>query len=127
MVASSMARLQAHERIERDPAVMVGKPVIKGTRITVEHILRDAAHGMTPEEIARAYLRLTVDDVVAALTYDGEVAAPKAPELGSEDDAIREGLADLDAGRAINHRELSDWLATWGLSDPAPAPSHWFK
>jgi uncharacterized protein (DUF433 family) len=75
MLVSSMARFQAHERIERDPAVMVGKPVIKGTRITVEHILRDAANGMTPEEIAKAYLRLTVEDVKAALAYAADYLA----------------------------------------------------
>ncbi len=70
-----MARFQAHERIERDPAVMVGKPVIKGTRITVEHILRDASNGMTADEIADAYLRLTVDDVKAALAYAADYLA----------------------------------------------------
>ena len=120
-----MARFQAHERIERDPAVMVGKPVIKGTRITVEHILRDISNGISPEEIADAYLRLTVDDVRAALSYPGEVTAPVGPDLGSEEEAIREGLADLAAGRTIPHRDISEWLATWGSPDPTPAPSHW--
>jgi uncharacterized protein (DUF433 family) len=70
-----MARFQAHERIERDPAVMVGKPVIKGTRITVEHILRDISNGMSPEDIAEAYLRLTADDVRAALAYAADYMA----------------------------------------------------
>ena len=58
-----------HERIERDPAVMVGKPVIKGTRITVELILREVAAGRSFAEIVDGYPRLTLDDVAAALAY----------------------------------------------------------
>jgi uncharacterized protein (DUF433 family) len=56
-----------HPRIERDPAVMVGKPVIRGTRITVDHILRDVASGISFAEIANAYPRISVADVQAAV------------------------------------------------------------
>jgi len=41
----------AHERIEINPKVMIGKPVIAGTRITVELILRELGAGMTPEAV----------------------------------------------------------------------------
>ena len=58
-----------HERIERDPAVMVGKPVIRGTRVTVEVILREVAAGVPFTEIADAYPRLTIDDVKAAVAF----------------------------------------------------------
>ncbi len=43
-----------HERIEINPHIMFGEPVIRGTRITVEHILRKLAGGMTIDEIYRS-------------------------------------------------------------------------
>jgi uncharacterized protein (DUF433 family) len=64
-----------HPRIERDPDVMVGKPVIKGTRITVELILRDIAGGMSFAEITDAYPRICVDDIQAALAYAADYMA----------------------------------------------------
>lgn len=45
--------IKIYERIEINPNIMFGKPVIKGTRITVEHILRKLAGGMMPEEIIK--------------------------------------------------------------------------
>ena len=56
-------------RITLDPKVMVGKPVIKGTRLTVEHILNLLAHGTTVEEIIQEYGGLTRDDVQACLLF----------------------------------------------------------
>jgi uncharacterized protein (DUF433 family) len=56
-------------RIIVDPKVMVGKPVIKGTRITVELILRLLAQGQTIEEILKAYPHLKKEDILAALEY----------------------------------------------------------
>ena len=64
-----------HPRIERDPAVMVGKPVIRGTRVTVEAILREAAAGLSIAEIADAYPRVSLEDVEAALTYAADYMA----------------------------------------------------
>lgn len=61
--------MQCHERIVRDPAIMVGKPVIRGTRITVEHILRKLGNGVSPEEIIVAHPHLTLDDIRAALAF----------------------------------------------------------
>jgi len=60
------------DRIEVNPGVMAGKPVIKGTRITVDVILKLLADGMRPEEIAEDY-GITVDDVRAALFYASKV------------------------------------------------------
>jgi uncharacterized protein (DUF433 family) len=54
------------DRIEKDPRVMVGKPVIRGTRITVELILHKLAEGMTEAELLDAYPRLTPQDIRAA-------------------------------------------------------------
>ena len=57
------------ERIVIDPRVMVGKPVIRGTRLTVEYILNLLAHGATVEEILEEYQGLTEDDIKACLLF----------------------------------------------------------
>ncbi len=56
-------------RILVDPKVMLGKPVIRGTRITVEIVLEKLAAGIPIEGILRDYPRLTRQDVLAALAY----------------------------------------------------------
>jgi uncharacterized protein (DUF433 family) len=56
-------------RIIVDPKVMAGKPVIKGTRIPVEQILRLLAQGLSTEHILKDYPHLTKDDIMAALLY----------------------------------------------------------
>lgn len=60
------------KRIVVDPKVMGGKPVIRGTRITVDLILELLASGMTPEEIAEDY-KISVEDVRTALLYAAKV------------------------------------------------------
>jgi uncharacterized protein (DUF433 family) len=57
-----------HARIEINPDIMFGKPVIKGTRITVEHVLRKLAGGMPIKEILKDHPVLTEDDVYAAIS-----------------------------------------------------------
>jgi len=57
------------ERITIDPTVMVGKPVIRGTRLTVEYILGLLAHGATVAEILEEYEGLTKDDIHACLLF----------------------------------------------------------
>jgi uncharacterized protein (DUF433 family) len=64
-----------HERIEINPNVMFGKPVIKGTRITVEHLLRKLAGGMTVEEILTDHPHLSPDDVYAAAAFAADYLA----------------------------------------------------
>ncbi len=57
------------DRIEINPNVMLGKPVIRGTRITVELILRKLSEGATVADLLDAYPRLTPDDIQAAIGY----------------------------------------------------------
>ena len=57
------------ERIEVKPGVMLGKPVIKGTRITVELILERLQAGETVEQISNSLKNIGIDDVHAALRY----------------------------------------------------------
>lgn len=61
--------MKKHERIEINPDIMFGKPVIKGTRITVELILRKLAGGMTPEEIIKDHPHLRLEDILAAQEF----------------------------------------------------------
>jgi uncharacterized protein (DUF433 family) len=57
------------KRIVIDPKVMVGKPVIRGTRLTVEHVLQELANGLTVRDLIDAHPRLTPEDVRAACAY----------------------------------------------------------
>jgi uncharacterized protein (DUF433 family) len=68
-------REQLEARITIDPAVMVGKPVIRGTRIPVELIVRMLADGVPEDEILREYPRLEPEDIRAALHYAARVVA----------------------------------------------------
>ena len=61
------------KRIIADPNIMLGKPVIKGTRITVELILHRLSEGMSIENLVEAYPHLTIEDIYAALAYSAEV------------------------------------------------------
>jgi uncharacterized protein (DUF433 family) len=57
------------ERITLDSGVMAGKPVIKGTRLTVEYVLGRLAHGAQPEEVMREYKGLTAEDIQACFLF----------------------------------------------------------
>ena len=57
------------ERITVNPKVMVGKPVIRGTRLTVEYILNLLAHGATVTEIISEYKDLTKEDIQACILF----------------------------------------------------------
>ena len=61
-----------HSRIVSDPSVMVGKPCVAGTRITVEHILREMAAGATVARLTEDYPSLGADDIRQALEFAAE-------------------------------------------------------
>jgi uncharacterized protein (DUF433 family) len=63
------------ERIEVDPEVMLGKPVIRGTRIPVELLVRKLGEGATEADLLDAYPRLTQEDIRAALAYAADSLA----------------------------------------------------
>lgn len=58
------------QRIEINPQVMLGKPVIRGTRIPVELLLRKLADGAKEADLLAAYPRLTIEDLWAAIAFD---------------------------------------------------------
>ncbi len=70
------------ERIVIDPAVLVGKPVIRGTRIAVEFVIDLLGRGWTPEQIVREFDHLAAEDVQACLAYAGEVLKSERTRSG---------------------------------------------
>lgn len=70
--------MEQHKRIEINPEIMFGKPVIKGTRITIEQILYKLADGMAPAEIIEAHPRLNKEDIRDAQRF-------AADYMGSEE------------------------------------------
>jgi uncharacterized protein (DUF433 family) len=63
------------DRIEVNPRVMLGKPVIRGTRIPVELILRKLSEGATEDDLVDAYPRLSRQDIQAAIGYAADTLA----------------------------------------------------
>lgn len=63
------------DRIEINPEVMLGKPVIRGTRIPVELIVRKLSEGATEADLLDAYPRLILADIRAALAYAADSLA----------------------------------------------------
>jgi uncharacterized protein (DUF433 family) len=67
--------MTAHDRIEINAKIMLGKPVIRGTRIPVELIVRKMAEGADEKAVLQAYPTLTSTDVHAALRYAADSLA----------------------------------------------------
>lgn len=63
------------DRIEINPAIMQGKPVIRGTRVPVELILRKLGEGAKEKDLLDAYPHLTQDDIRAAIIYAADALA----------------------------------------------------
>ena len=63
------------DRIDINPDVMLGKPVIRGTRITVELLLRKLADGATEADLLDAYPHLAPEDIKAAIAYAADTVA----------------------------------------------------
>ena len=61
--------MEWHDRIIVDPQILVGKPVVKGTRLAVEFIVELLANGWSNEEILRNYPGITLEDIRACLAY----------------------------------------------------------
>jgi uncharacterized protein (DUF433 family) len=78
------------ERIVIDPAIMMGKPVIRGTRLTVELILRKLAEGATEGGLREDYPHLTTEDIRTAVAYRAaSVAHEEVMLLAGTPDASR--------------------------------------
>lgn len=67
--------MTATDRVEINPRIMMGKPVIRGTRIAVELILRKLSEGATDRELLDAYPHLKKEDIQAAIAYAADTLA----------------------------------------------------
>ena len=75
--------MMTKQQIISDPNMMMGKPVVAGTRITVEHILEELGAGRTVEDLLTAHPRLTREGIQAALRYAaGVLRADEVHSLG---------------------------------------------
>lgn len=73
--ASERGNTVTHPRIDINPQIMFGKPVIRGTRITVELLLRKLAGGKSINAILQDHPRLTIEDVYAAAAFAADYLA----------------------------------------------------
>ena len=67
--------MKRYKRIESNPRVMFGKPVIKGTRVTIEIILRKLAAGLSAEEIVLEHPTITLEDIREAQIFAADLLA----------------------------------------------------
>ena len=80
-----------HDRVTIDPNIMFGKPVIKGTRITIELILRKMSAGMTDAQIVEHHPQLQAEDLRAAAAFAAKHRL--APQEGPENVDYRQSRA----------------------------------
>ena len=97
-----MTDQQLLERIAVNPKVMGGRPVIKGTRLTVEHVRQRIAQGETVADLLREHEGLVADDIVACLLYPG--AEAEGPGRGAFDLGHR---GDVDYTQIIAFLKLT--------------------
>ena len=75
--------MKVADRVELNPRIMMGKPVIRGTRIPVEQVVRKISEGASVRELLNAYPRLQKEDIKAALAYAADtIAREKLMPLG---------------------------------------------
>ena len=86
-------RTNYQDRIVQDPNIMVGKPVVRGTRIPVEVVIGKLAENPDLDDLFTAYPRLTIEDVKACLTYANALVGKKR----------RRPMAPPDHGRQPAH------------------------
>jgi uncharacterized protein (DUF433 family) len=71
--------VDVRDHIERNPAVLGGKPVVRGTRVAVEHVLAMLAEGVSEAEICKNHPRLSPEDVRACVAYAVAAIRGEAP------------------------------------------------
>ncbi len=75
-------QLNYHKRIIQDPKIMMGKPVIRGTRIPVELVLEELSYNLDTNELFAAHPSLTIEDIKGCLAYAKELVRKKRLKIG---------------------------------------------
>jgi len=78
-IRTADARAHLEERIVRDPAIMGGEAVIRGTRVLLRTVLATLAEGATPEEVLADFPTLAIDDVRAVIAFAAASAEEDLP------------------------------------------------
>jgi uncharacterized protein (DUF433 family) len=81
------------ERITSSPDVMCGKPVIRGTRITVELLLRKLSEGASEADLLQSYPSLQIEDIKAIMAYAAEAVADRGASPPDEPEKKQSGAS----------------------------------
>lgn len=101
----------AHERIEMNPDIMGGKPVIRGTRVPVETVLRKLGAGMTADAILADHPRLTRDDILAAQAFAADCEVKQLCRKSVDEDEV-----DGEVEKAVEVRRICEITRVWADS-----------
>jgi uncharacterized protein (DUF433 family) len=91
-------RISHEDRIIQDPEIMVGKPVVRGTRIPVEVVLGKLAENTDLDDLFAAYPRLTIEDVKACLSYAQALVGKKHRRAGGTVTGVQPAHCELPSG-----------------------------
>jgi len=103
-------------RVVSDPAVMLGKPVIAGTRITVELVLERLAAGESVEGIVASHSRLTPEGVRAAIDYAIQAVRQSTGSMVIDKDWLRQAVTEMNARLGIAHDPNANYLRSRELA-----------
>lgn len=111
------------ERITIDPQVLVGKPIIKGTRISVEFVIDLLGRGWTQEQILKEYDHLTREDVQACLAYAGD--ALKSDSVQPSPKPVASGHRSRELEWCRTHAEvLRQFAGQWVVLEGEEIVAH---
>jgi uncharacterized protein (DUF433 family) len=91
--------MKHYNKIEINPEIMCGKPVIKDTRVTVEQILRELSQGLTPAEIVADHPTIEIEDVYMAQEYAADIIA--SANKGTGENLKKPGTMGQDVGTSL--------------------------
>ncbi len=115
-----------HERIEIDPSVCDGQPVVRGTRIPVAAILNQLVSGESLQGIRGAFPDLTDDDIRAAIEFARDSVSSARDQHTSQASPSSDGLELSPEGQWVeSHRDrLRSYVGEWVVVDPSGIVAH---
>ena len=111
------------DRIHSNPEVLLGKPVIKGTRLSVEFLLKRLANGWTTQDLLVNYPSLKQEDVQALFAYTLEVVSCESPDSELENSDFSKGknrteiLSLAGSWSDMSEEDFADFLEISGIKE----------